>query len=167
MSDKKIGNGFNKEVEKLVLDVERSSKGTKKASGFGTHVDPKVGEKTRIKKGQRLPGAGRPKKEVLREALRKRLDKRIPNKYARQAGLPLGSTWSDAVAQAQIQHMIKAPDAIEFSGYAQETDGKQADVISGPGGGPIPLDLTATGGAYDQLRTVATRLRDRIKKSES
>ena len=145
-----------KAVEKAATEKKRREKGTHK--GFGTTVDPSVGEKTRIKRGQRMPGAGRPSATPMRDALRRRLLTKFPKKYSEAMGIPKGITWGEAVALTSLYDMIKQPEPQKFTAYAAESDGPLPTEISGPQGGPIPMDVNVN----DKLSVVAERLRDRL-----
>lgn len=156
------------EIKDLVAGIE-AIKGSKKAvvkKGFGTHVDPAVGAKTRIKKGQRLPGAGRKPNptQPMREALRDLLGRKLPAKYAKALGIPKGSTWGKAVAWTAAYDMLKQPAVEKFKGYAEESDGKQPVVKVGDDGSVTPLDLGALGNVDEQVRATTDRVRERLDK---
>jgi len=151
-----------KEVEELAKAIEKalpkSKRGTGTHKGFGTTVDPKVGAKTAIKKGERRNPHGRPSTTPMRDALRKRLMMKFPAKYSKQMGIQVGITWGEAVALTSLYDMVKAPEPTKFSAYAAESDGPLPTEISGPQGGPIPMDVKVN----DKLTVVAERLRDRL-----
>lgn len=128
-----------------------------------------IGVETRIKPGQKLPGAGRPRKTPMTDALRRRLAMKFPAKFQKAMGLPAGITWADAVAFTSLYDMVKSPDVEKFDGYADRTDGPVVQEISGPQGGPIPLDVDDSSArtAHEQLSTITARLKDRFRKPGS
>jgi len=163
---------INKEIKDLTGVVVKALppvKGRKNGGkrGFGSVQDPNVGAATRFKPGHSMPGPGRPKNTPMTDALRKRLLSRLPVKYAKTLGIPKSATWGDAVAWTALYDLLKNPDPDKLEKYAQRTDGPLVTEIRGSQGGPIPLDLDAGPGVtvYEQLRTVTTRLRDRLAKT--
>ncbi len=170
MSKKKVKvpkevRALAKAVASAGMDVPKRP--TKRRNQFGSEQDPNVGLATRIKPGQRLPGAGRPKLAPMRDALRRRLGMKLPAKYAKTLGIPKGSTWGDAVAWTALYDLIKEPSPEKFGKYANESDGPQPTEISGPQGSPIPVNFDMGPGVtvHEQLRTVTARLRDRLSKT--
>jgi hypothetical protein len=166
--EKDILRGAREAIGDLIGDaVKLGSEKGKAKRRTGTALDPERGKATRYKKGHNRPGPGRPKKvkatEPMREALRRRLMMKLPVAFQEALKLPRGVTWAEAIAITGMYDMLKNPDVDKFKGYAEESDGKQAQEVSGPGGAAIPLDLSPTGGTeHEQLRTVAARLRDRL-----
>lgn len=148
---------------KAALPGKKHEKGKAK-TGFGKTVDPAVGKATQIKKGQRLPGAGRPRKSPMTDALRRQLERKLTPEQVEKSGLPKGSTVADLAAMGVIQEVVRGKvDA--FDAVADRTDGPVPKEISGPEGGP--LEIEATGNLYEDAKLVTQRLRDRLAKRRS
>jgi Family of unknown function (DUF5681) len=142
-------------------------------------VKPKAakrGNPDKLKPYQFKPGesgnpSGRPRKMPMTEALIKRLGCRVPAKYSKALGLPENCTWADAIAWMQLFDLVKKPNADNHEKIAVCVDGPLVQEISGPQGAPIPmaLDLGVSAGTnvHEQLRTVTSRLRDRLAKLSS
>jgi hypothetical protein len=153
-----------KEIEELAKVIENiAPKKRQKKGRIGTVVSPdEIGVETRFKKGHRRPGPGRPSTTPMRDALRKRLLSKFPAKYSESMGIPKGITWGEAVALTSLYDMVKSPEPAKFTAYAAESDGPLPTEISGPQGGPIPMDVNVN----DKLAVVAGRLRDRLAKRD-
>jgi hypothetical protein len=170
-----------KEVKELVDAVAGAASGIKQPKGnpghpgpIGRTVSPDVGKATQIKKGQRLPGAGRkPKPKPLTDDMLALLKRPIPAAYAEALKLKKGTKWVRAVNQMQLYNLLKAPNAAAYELHASRIEGPVPQEISGPNGGPIPMlnmdldpaDLKSD--AIDQLRTVTSRIRDRLAATKS
>lgn len=134
-----------------------------KAKEKGVHPAVKNGAKTRFLPGHNKPGPGRPRKTLMTDALRQRLAMKFPARYAKAMGMPKGLTWAEAVAYTALYDLVKAPAAVKFEGYAARAEGPLVQPISGPDGGPIPLDI----GVHEKLKLVTERLRSRIAKDST
>jgi len=162
MSEKK-----EKTPDQRLLDVAEDKKlkkgGPKK---FGSGIDPAVGKATQIKKGQRLKGAGRPKRKLMTDALLKVGAQRVPRRQiealnVKGAGLRYGITWAEMAALGMFKR--GAEGVVEnFNTVADRTDGPVRQEISGPEGGPIAF--TEDVNVHDKLRSVTGLLRDRASK---
>jgi len=147
----------------------------KKPTGFGHGVDPKVGQKTQFKKGQRVPGCGRKKKKLITELLEKKLLQKLPAALLRQAGFkdPItgrvtprrkSTTWGELAVEGVLKEVAKG-DVEAFNAVTDRTDGPVAVEISGPDGGPVAIEESVD--STDRLASLAERLRDRIKKRQA
>jgi hypothetical protein len=154
---------------------KKQEKGKRPPSRFGTTTDPMVGKKTQIKKGQRLPGAGRPKKKLVTQLLEKKLLQRLPAALLRQAGFkdPVSgrvtprkksTTWGELAVEGVLKEVAKG-DVEAFNAVTDRTDGPVAMEISGPEGGPIAMEETID--STDRLLNLTERIRDRIAKRKS
>ena len=127
-------------------------------------VDPKVGEKTRFKKGQRVPGCGRPKKKLITALLEKKLQQRLPAEIRKQVKRTKSTTWGDLFVEGMIKEGAKGV-VPAFDAVSDRVQGPVAVEISGPDGGPVAIEESID--STDRLASLAERLRDRINKRRS
>lgn len=149
------------------LQKNGGSKGGPKK--FGDGVDPGVGKKTQIQKGQKLRLGKKKKVGLMTEALEKVGRQRVPKSLIAKlnnqgAGLRYGITRAELAAMGQYARSSEGV-AENFRVIAERTDGPVRQEFSGPEGGAI--EITEGDTARDKLFALTARLRDRLAKQRA
>jgi hypothetical protein len=120
------------------------------------NFNPAIGTATRWQKGQPSPNpAGRPKETLLSDAMRKVLAEPFPgDKRGRCYAEVIAWQLATQAAKGNLRAASEIADRTEGRVRTQNESRNTEDQAS--------LDIPGQGTAYEQLRAVATRLRDRL-----
>lgn len=158
-------------VPESATPVNESAKGVKPKKLLNGGVDPAVGEKTRIKKGERRNPNGRPKKTPLSTAAMKIGLKRVPKALVaalapKFPGIQYGVTYAELGLVGQYMQIASGKTenleavAILTGEWPRDDQKSQAPVINF---GRIELE---DGSARQQLSNATDTFRERIAKRQ-
>jgi hypothetical protein len=74
--------------------------------------------------GERVPGAGRPRKRPLSEAYDSLLRQPLPEAERKALGLPKGTTWAEAIAAARARHALRSSGVESAREMREAVEGK-------------------------------------------